>query len=121
VAPDGGGDVAPQLQPVVQDAVGVVEELHLVHAHHRGARALLGHAHPGGLLGRHAVDAGLALGDEQVGDAVPVPGPAGDGGGAAVLEVVRMGDDRQGALPVLGERLQRGVSLGHWAPGGAER
>jgi hypothetical protein len=64
VAPDGGGDVAPQLQPVLQHAVGVVEELDLVHTHHRSAGALFGHAHPGGLLRLHAVDAGLALGGQ---------------------------------------------------------
>src|SRR5918996_1579504 len=112
LAPDGGGQVAPQRQAVLDRAVGVVEELDVGHSHHRGAVSLLAHPYPGALGGVHRVDAGLALADEQVGDPLALSGPAGYGGGTAVLHVVGVGHDRQRPLPVLRELVERRLGLG---------
>jgi hypothetical protein len=53
--------------------------------------------------GLHRIDARLALAGQHVRDAFALPGPAGDGGGAAVLEIVGMRHDRDRSLPVLRE------------------
>src|SRR5919106_621514 len=79
---------------------------------HRGAVSLLAHPYPGALGGVHRVDAGLALADEQVGDPLALSGPAGYGGGTAVLHVVGVGHDRQRPLPVLRELVERRLGLG---------
>ena len=56
------------------------------------------------------VDARLAAAGEEVGDLASAVGPAGHGRGAAVLEVVGVGDHGQRALPVVGHGFQL---LGH--------
>ena len=104
-AADRRGQVAPQREAVLDHAVDVtLEEVDGLDADHRGAGALLALAERAGLVGGHAVDAGLAAGDQQVRDVLARRGPARDRGGGAVLEVVGVGDDAERALPVVGER-----------------
>ena len=52
---------------------------------------------------RHAVDPGLAAGDQQVRHVLARGGPVRDRGGGAVLQIVGVGDDAQRAHPVVGE------------------
>ncbi len=59
------------------------------------------------LVGRHAVDAGLAAGDHRVADPLALTGPAGDRCGSAELHVVGVRHDAQGTLPGLVERFER--------------
>src|SRR5664280_1712942 len=76
-----------------------------------------------GLLRRQPVDAGLAVGEQAVGDLLALPGPAGDSGGRAVLHVVRMSHHCKRTLPVLGQRLEWGGGyrrFGHAIPFDAE-
>jgi hypothetical protein len=107
VAADGGGQVAPQRQAVLDHPVAVVEELDLVHADDGAAGPLLGLAHHRGLGRVHAVDARLAPGHQQVGDVLALVGPAGDRGRTPVLHVVGVGHDHERPPPVLGHLLQR--------------
>ena len=108
VPPDRGREIAPERQPVLHHAVDVtVEELDRLDADHGRAGALLGLPQRSGLGRRHAVDAGFTARDEQVHDLLARRGPAGDGTGRAVLEVVGVGDDAERARPVVREGLQR--------------
>ena len=120
MAADRAGDVAAQVEAVLDHPVAVVEELDDVHAHLGGAGPLLGLAEGPGLVGVEAVDAGLTAAGQQVADGPALGGPAGHGRRRAVLEVVRMGHDRQRALPVLRERSQvhgRKSARGRSGPG----
>ncbi len=76
----------------------------------RAPGALLRLAQRRGLIGVHAVDAGLAPGGQQVGDPLALCGPARDGRRGAVLDVVGMRDHGQAALPVL---RQHGQQISH--------
>ena len=107
VPPDGRGDVAPQLGTGDQGAVPVVEELHLGHADDGGRPPLLLLAQRPGLLRRHAGHPGLAAGGQQVVHLLAGGRPRGDGGRDAVLDVVGMRRDDEGALPVVGHGLGR--------------
>jgi len=53
-----------------------------------GTVAFLLGPHPRCFAGLDSVDAGLAMGGQQVGDGLALLHPAVDGGGEAVLEVV---------------------------------
>ena len=114
MAADRVGDVAAQRGAVLDRPVGVVEELHDVHPDDPGRGPLLRLAQRAALGGRDRVDAGLAARHEQVGDAAPLGRPAGDGAGGAELEVVGMGDDGEGARPVVGERRKRHATILAW-------
>ncbi len=114
VPPDRRGDGPPQVQPLHQSAVGVAEELDHRHPHRGRGPSLLPLAHRAGGLRRQPGDAGLATGGQHVPDVAPGGGPGGDGGRGPVLDVVGVGDDDQGALPVVGEGLVRALGLrGH--------
>ena len=104
---DGRGDVGPQPQPVLEHPVGVAEDLEVGHADGVAGGVLLAGPQRRRLLRRHAVDAGLARGDQRVGDGLALVGPPGHRRRGAVLHVVGVGDDRQPHLPVLGHGLQR--------------
>src|SRR5579859_5004510 len=105
------GKITAQRDAVLDEPVRVIEELHLADADDRGAPQLLFHPQRPDLSRRHARDAGLSPCREQVADLLALPGPAGDGGGRAVLEIVRVGDDGDGALPVLRHGLHPVGSL----------
>ena len=64
---------------------------------------LLGLADACGTRRAQPVDAGLAAGHHAVDDLLALPGPAGDRGGGAELQVVGVRDDAERALPVLAE------------------
>ena len=98
---------APQRHAVLQDAVGLLEELDDVDADDPGRLDLLGLAHAAALVGMHAVDAGLTGGDHAVDDLLALRGPARDGGGGAELHVVGVRDDGERTAPVLGQRFER--------------
>ena len=106
VPADDLGDRAPQRDAVLEDAVGQAQELDGRHADDPGGLDLLGLPDPAALVGLHAVDAGLAAGHHAVDDRLALPGPARDRGGGAELHVVGVRDHAQGAVPVLGERLE---------------
>ena len=106
VATDRRGQVAPQRHAVLDEAVDVtLEELDRFDADDPRAGVLLGLAHLRGLVGRHAVDAGLTARHEQVGHPLAGRGPLRDRARHAVLEVVGVRDDAERARPGLGERL----------------
>ena len=107
--PERRGEVAAEGNAVFDRAVGMPEEFDVVHTHERRALSLLLLAQRRHLLGRHAVDTGLAARGQHVSDLLALSGPAGDRARHAVLEVVRVRDDRDRALPVLRDRF-------HWAP-----
>ena len=106
MAPDRGGEVASQRDPVLDDAVGVVEELDGVDAHLGRARDLFLGAPGTAHVGRQALDACFSAGDERVDDRATFAGPARDRTGRAVLEVVGVRRDRERARPVVGEGLE---------------
>ena len=108
-------DLAPQRHAVLEDAVGLAEELDDVDADDPRRLDLLGLADAAALVGVHRVDAGLAGGDHAVDDLLALAGPARDGGGGAELHVVGVRDDRERAGPVLGQRFER-----WWRVHGAE-
>ncbi len=91
----------PQRHAVLDDAIGLTQELHHRHADHGGRRALLRLADPPGLLGRHGVDTRLAAGDQAVDDVLALSGPAGDRCGRPELEVVGVSHDRESTLSAL--------------------
>ena len=101
VPADRGRDVMPQRQPVLDEPVGVTEELDVRDTDDRRARALLRLAYARALVGRQAVDAGLAARDEDVRDLLPLAGPTRDRARGAVLHVVGVGDDRERGDPSL--------------------
>ena len=107
------GDLATQRHAVLEHAVGLLEELHRRDAHDARRLDLLGLAHDPALVGVHAVDAGLAAGHHAVGDVLSLRRPPGHGSGCPELHVVGMGDHAQRALPVLGQRGERGGDFGH--------
>lgn len=115
VAADGRGQVAAQRRAALDDPVAmVVEEFDGVDAHERGTGPLFGLADRGALRGGEPVDPGLAAGDQEIADLAPGGGPFGDGGRGAVFEVVRVGDDGEGPLPVPGHGGEVGFG-GHGA------
>ena len=91
VAADGAGDVASEGGAVFDDAVLVVKELDGVNADGGGAAFFFLLAEGAYLVWVHPADACLAAGDEQVDDFLALGGPAGDGAGGAVFEVVGVG------------------------------
>src|SRR5690606_11778328 len=95
-------------QPFVRAdrAVGVVEELDVADADPVGRLALFGLADLGRVGGRHAVDAGLAAGGQEIGDGVSFAGPDGDRSGRSELDVVGVGGQDESVLPVLGHTFQ---------------
>ena len=85
----------------------MVEELHLGHADDgRRPPLLLLAQRPGGLR-RDPRHPRLAAGGQQVVDVLARRGPGGDRGRDAVLDVVGVRGDDEGALPVVGHRLHR--------------
>ena len=94
--------------PYSRIAVGKPEELDLVDADRARRRDLLGLAQGTALVGVDPVDPGLAARHHAVDDALALPGPARHCRGAAVLDVVGVGDHEQRGLPVLGKGLERG-------------
>ena len=122
-------DVAAQSQTVLEDPVPVLEEADPAHPDRLAGGQLLRRPQPGGLLGAERVHAGLAAGEQQVGDVGAAGGPGGDGGGGAVLDVVGVRDDAEHAAErVGGERRHRGRGHGGHAraaasslPAGAAR
>ena len=91
MATDGAGDVASEGGAVFDDAVLVVKELDGVNADGGGAAFFFPFAEGAYLVWVHPADACLAAGDEQVDDFLALGGPAGDGAGRAVFEVVGVG------------------------------
>ena len=104
-------DVPPQRQPVLEHAVGVIQELHVGDADRRGPGDLLAGADLARAVRRRRVHAGLPAGEHQVGDVDTAGGPHGDRGRGAVLDVVGVGDDAQHAAE-LGVRQCR-QQIGH--------
>ena len=96
---------APQRHAVLDDAVGLAQELHHRHADHSGRRALLSLADSLGLLGCHGVDTRLTAGDQAVDDLLALSGPAGDRCGRPELESVGVGHDRKSTLPALAQQF----------------
>ena len=54
----------------------------------------------------HLEERGRVAGHHDIADALALPGPAGDGGRRAELQVVGVGDDAEGAAPALVEGLE---------------
>jgi hypothetical protein len=102
VPADRRGQVAPQLRPRHQDAVPVVKELDLGDADNGGRPALLLLAQRSGFGRRHPLHAGLTARCQEVVHLLAGRRPDRDGGGDAVLDVVGVGGDHEGALPVVG-------------------
>ena len=101
--PDHPADVAAQVEGELQPAVGIAEEADVGHADLGGGGPLLGLAQRAHLVARGVVEpAGVAVGDDAVGDLGAGGGPGGDGAGAAEVDVVGVGEDAQRALDVLG-------------------
>ena len=123
VPADLGGEQPAHGHAVLEDAVGLAQEVDRVDADDARRLDLLGLADDAALVGRHAVDAGLAAGDHRVADPLALAGPAGDGGCGAELHVVGVRHDAQRALPGLVERLERwghrGASMGRTYAGRA--
>ena len=72
VPPDGMYKICAEPQPVLDPAIGVIEELDCLDPHRPGAGRLLLGSHPRRLRRIHAVDSGLTSGDDQVGDGLPL-------------------------------------------------
>lgn len=106
VAADGCRDIPAQTGAVLDHSVAVVEELDAGDPDGRRTRALLPLAQRRALLRFERVDAGLAAGGQEVGDVTPLIGPARDGRRAAVLQVVGVSDDGEGAPPVRGHGFE---------------
>jgi hypothetical protein len=79
VATDHGGDVAAQIDAVLDQTVGVGQEVDGLDSYSGGGTPLLLLADPCALVGSHGIDPGLPGGDQQVGDLLALLGPAGDG------------------------------------------
>ena len=107
VATDRAGRIAAQGETVFDRAVGVAEELDRVDADQAGVSRSSA-SRRGAACRRDGVDAGLATGGQDVGDLFAGTGPVGDRGGGAVPQVVRVSDDREGTLPVFGQRSEMG-------------
>ena len=90
---DGAGNVASEGRAVFDDTVGVVEELDGGDADGGGASTFFFLAEGADLVGVHGADAGFTAGDEEIDDFLALVGPAGDGAGGAVFEVVGVGGD----------------------------
>jgi hypothetical protein len=101
-----GGDVAPQREAVLDEAVRMVEELDAGHADEGRARAFLRLAEPSALRGFDRVDPGLTPRHQQVRDRLALFGPAGHRTCGAVFEVVGVRDHGQRAFPILRYALQ---------------
>ena len=106
VPADLGGEQATHRHAVLQDPVGLVQEVDGVDADDARGLDLLGLADGPALVGCHAVDPGLAAGDHRVADPLALAGPPGDGGRGAELHVVGVRHDAQRALPGLVEWLR---------------
>ncbi len=111
--PEGRGQVAAQRDAVLHQPVLVIQELHVGDADKGGPAHFL--IHPQRPDGRrvHARDAGLAAGGQHIGHLLALPGPPGHGRGGAVLQVIRVRNDGDGSLPVLGHCPQRRYRLRH--------
>src|ERR1700733_13445444 len=77
----------------------------MVHTDHGRAGPLLGLPQWSAALGTHGVDACLSAGGKDVGHLLALSGEAGHGAGHAVFQVIGMGDDCYGSLPVLWYRF----------------
>ena len=116
-----GKEVWLKRDPVLHQAVLVIEEVNLGDTDDSSAALLLVYPQRAGLGRVHAVDAGLAPGREQVGDPLALTGPPGHGRGDAVLEIVRVRRHGDGPVPVFRHRLYAppllpvgvGVTLSH--------
>jgi hypothetical protein len=106
VPADRRGQVAAQRRPILDQAVGVVEELHRVDPDDRRAGALFGLAHRGACVGGHAVDTGLAAAGEQIRHVLACSGPRRHRPRCAILQIVGMGHDRQRPFPVARQRRE---------------
>src|SRR6185437_9952588 len=95
-----GSEVAAQRDAVLDEPVDVIKKLNLRDTYHRGACLLFGDSQGPDLGRRPAGDACLAPGGKQVADLLSLPDPACDGRRRAVLEIVGVGDNRDGCLPV---------------------
>jgi hypothetical protein len=108
VAPDPAGDVTPHLHRVGEDAVGVLEEVHLRHPDGVRARDLLTHPQLRRLRGRQRVHARLPAREQEVGDVDAARGPRGHRRRRAVLHVVGVRDHAQHTIErVVRERGER--------------
>src|SRR5664280_2623600 len=85
---DRASDVATQRKVVLDHAVVVVEELHDLDAHLGCAVAFLLGTQRRRFAGGNCVDAGLAVGDEQIADGLALLDPAVNRRGHAVLEII---------------------------------
>jgi len=100
------GNVTAQRQPVLDHSVVIVEELHGIDAHLGCAVALFLGAYGARFARRNSVDAGFAMGGQQVGDCLALLHPTVHRCGETVLEVVRMRSHAEGAGPGLVEGRQ---------------
>ena len=87
------GDRLAQLEAVLEQAVGEVQQSELPHPHLIAGVARLLRPHLRGLRGLHPRDAGLAVGEQKVVDLYPLTRPLCDGHRRAVLHVIGVGDD----------------------------
>ena len=68
------GDIAAEGEAVLDDAVGVIEELHRVDSDDACAVYLLLHSEPAGLVGVHPIDARLPFGNHEIADFLALRG-----------------------------------------------
>ena len=96
----------PQLQVGFEEPIGKVEDLEVVDSDDGAGFALFAFAQGCHLVGMHIADAGLAAGQQQVGDLLALSGPLRHRCGGAVFHVIGMGDDAQeaGDVVVIEER-----------------
>ena len=93
-------DVPAESDPVLDGAVGVPEELDVGHADGRRTPALFVLSDDSATFWRHPVDAGLTARDEHVGHLLAESGETSHRARHPVLQVIWVGDDRHGAVPV---------------------
>src|SRR4051812_5903316 len=118
--PDHPADVPAQVEGQLQPAVGMAQESDVGHTDFRRGRPLLRPPQHRHLLARRLVEAaGIAVGDDAVGDLGAGRRPRRHRPRAAEVDVVGVGEDAEGALDVLGGTAGEGGGGG--GGGGAGR
>ncbi len=103
---DRSGEIAAKRHTAFDQPIWMREKLDVIDPDDGAARNLLSHAKRPHFGGVHRVDAGLALGDQQITDGLALLGPSRHGAGCSVLHVVGMGDDRQRRRPIFRNVLE---------------
>ena len=112
MATDLRGEQPAHRHAVLQDPVGLAQEVDHLDTDDAGGLDLLGLPDGAALVGTQAVDPGLAAGDHRVADVLALAGPARDRCRGAELHVVGVRHDAQRTLPGLVERFE-GCGLVH--------